>query len=172
METIALIPEAQLARTEFRQRAACPELWALLDEVKDPEIPVLSLWDLGILQDVSRQGETVKVVITPTYCGCPAMAEIERDIRTTLARAGYDSVAVQLRLSPAWSSDWLSAEGRKRLQAYGIAPPLAAAANRVVKCPQCGAENTAPISEFGSTACKALYKCNECLEPFDYFKSI
>lgn len=169
METIPLVHEDYLRRLEQRDAAAEPRLWDLLDAVKDPEIPALSIWDLGVLQDVRHEGDRVAVVITPTYSGCPAMKEIEQDIRAELAVAGYHQVDVELSLSPAWTTDWMSPEGRRRLRDYGIAAPER---ERDPTCPQCGSDQTERISEFGSTACKALYKCRECLEPFDYFKCI
>ncbi len=169
---IPLSTETQFARLKYRQQTTCPELWDLLDEVKDPEIPVLSIWDLGILQSVSRSQGKIEVVITPTYSGCPAMQEIENDILTTLTQAGYQSVEVQSRLAPAWSTDWMSNAGRARLREYGIAPPLMLGSSAKICCPQCASDNTSKVSEFGSTACKALYQCADCLEPFDYFKCI
>ena len=150
-----------------------------LASVCDPEIPVLTIEDLGVLRDVSvdEQG-AVKVVITPTYSGCPAMNTIAIDIQTALAVAGFDDVSVELVLSPAWTTDWMSREGREKLLAYGIAPPAGKASRGSlfgvdqIACPQCGSEDTAVLSKFGSTACKALYRCNSCLEPFDYFKCL
>lgn len=167
--------EERLAR---RKMSSCPELWDLLDEVSDPEIPVLSLWDLGVLSDIEKHGDSVHVIITPTYSGCPAMQTMADDIRASLHRAGYDQVRIENRLSPAWTSGWLSPEGRNKMQAYGIAPPCegsscAGAGGQVfTSCPHCGSKNIHMISEFGSTACKALYQCNDCQEPFDYFKKI
>lgn len=169
----AVIPDELTERQRRRKESACPELWALLDEVKDPEIPVISIWDLGILKDVRREGETAVVVITPTYSGCPAMKEIERDIRDRLAgRAGY-RVRVVTELAPAWSTDHMTEAGRRALQEYGIAPPQPAGApDRPVACPRCGSTATRLVSQFGSTACKALYQCEDCREPFDHFKCI
>ena len=153
---------------------------ALLDGVCDPEIPVLTIADLGILRDVRIAGEGVTVVITPTYSGCPAMRAIEADIKATLTRAGCTTVAIETQLTPAWTTDWLSAAGREKLRAIGIAPPALASQDKralrggsiVIACPQCGAHDTELISQFGSTTCKALYRCRDCLEPFDYFKCI
>jgi ring-1,2-phenylacetyl-CoA epoxidase subunit PaaD len=152
-------------------------IWALLENVTDPEIPVLSLRDLGVLRDVQRDGERVRVVITPTYSGCPAMRAIEDDVRMALAQAGHADVEVRTRLSPAWTTDWMSDEGRAKLRAYGIAPPAGGSggesgAHPEVPCPQCGSRDTRRVSEFGSTACKALYQCQACREPFDYFKCL
>lgn len=151
------------------RNAATDRLWAALEAIPDPEIPVISIRELGILQDIELQGETVVVTITPTYSGCPAMHEIAQDIKKVLAMAGHEQVVVKSRLSPAWTTDWITPEGAQKLQDYGIAPPVPK--NRgPVPCPNCKSSNTKMISEFGSTACKALYKCNDCLEPFDYFK--
>jgi ring-1,2-phenylacetyl-CoA epoxidase subunit PaaD len=150
-------------------------LFELLGSVADPEIPVLSLLDLGVLRDISIDDDKVTVTITPTYAGCPAMAAMRADIETTLAAAGYGQVMVQQRLSPAWSTDWMTQGGREKLRAYGIAPPLGSAPgkrNGQIECPQCGSTDVSKISEFSSTACKALYRCGDCLEPFDYFKCL
>lgn len=156
------------------------QLQNLMEQVKDPEIPVLSIRDLGILRDIALDGGQVTVTITTTYSGCPAMSTIKADIRQTLARAGFDDVRVKQSLSPAWTTDWMTAQGREKLREYGIAPPqksgeghcamLAPGTN--VVCPLCGSEHTECISEFGSTACKALYRCRDCAEPFDYFKCL
>jgi ring-1,2-phenylacetyl-CoA epoxidase subunit PaaD len=149
----------------------------LLDSVMDPEIPVLSIRDLGILRAIESDGERVRVVITPTYSGCPAMRVIEQEVHAVLRAAGYRDVTVETRLAPAWTTDWMSEAGRAALRAYGIAPPVRGCATLAEDapappCPHCGAAGTRRISEFGSTACKALYRCLECLEPFDYFKCI
>lgn len=155
---------------------SAPTLWAIAATVCDPEIPVLTIEDLGILRAVDLvQGKPV-VTITPTYSGCPAMETISADLRTAFSRAGYQDAAVQLVLQPAWSTDWMSDAGKAKLQEYGIAPPTgkaAAGATRLaltVKCPRCHSLNTKELTRFGSTSCKALYQCKECLEPFDYFK--
>ena len=155
-------------------------LEALLGQVTDPEIPVVSIRDLGILRDISLDGGQVTVTITTTYSGCPAMSTIKADIRQTLSDAGYQDVLVKQSLSPAWTTDWMTAEGREKLREYGIAPPQKSVDGRcavvspgtAVVCPQCSSEHTECISEFGSTACKALYRCLECAEPFDYFKCL
>jgi ring-1,2-phenylacetyl-CoA epoxidase subunit PaaD len=152
----------------------------LLEQVTDPEIPVVSIRDLGILRDISLDDGQVTVTITTTYSGCPAMSTIKADIRQTLSAAGYEDVQVKQSLSPAWTTDWMTAEGREKLREYGIAPPQKSGEGRcavtspgtAVACPQCGSEHTECISEFGSTACKALYRCLECAEPFDYFKCL
>ncbi len=172
---IPLVSESQRLREQYRKEAGLEDVWAALEQIKDPEIPVISIWDLGILQEVEQQGERIKVVITPTYSGCPAMHEITRDIRQVLEQAGYAQVEVVSRLSPAWTTDWMTSEGRKRLIEYGIAAPVGCAADgseTPIACPLCGSEEVTKISEFGSTACKALFQCKECQEPFDYFKCI
>ena len=155
------------------------EIRVLLDQVADPEIPVLTIADLGILQDVCRHEGRVRVVITPTYSGCPAMQTIEQDIRTVLTENGYEDVEVATRISPPWTTDWLSEAGREKLLQYGIVPPAGSADKQSLRmpdtgvaCPRCRSAATEEISRFGSTPCKALYRCNECLEPFDYFKCI
>ena len=153
---------------------------ALVADVRDPEIPLLTIDDLGVLRNVMLEDDRVRVVITPTYSGCPAMDTIASDIKGVLDAAGHHDVEVELQLAPAWTTDWLSAAGREKLLAEGIAPPVGRSAAKAsllgssptVACPQCGAKNTECISEFGSTACKALYRCLECLEPFDYFKCL
>lgn len=150
-------------------------LYALLSSVCDPEIPVLTLQDLGVLRDISVDDGRVKVTITPTYSGCPAMDAMRADIETTLAQAGYQQVTVEQSLSPAWTTDWMSENGREKLRAYGIAPPVTLSCGQqsgTIECPQCGSGDVKRISEFGSTACKAFYQCLDCQEPFDYFKCL
>ena len=172
MVAVAEIPSLSMSfsrRKKRREASNCPEIWALLDSVVDPEIPVLSLWDLGVLQDIVQDDTGITVVITPTYSGCPAMIEMQGAINEALSKAGYPSVTVKTQLSPAWSTEMLSEEGRQQLFDYGIAPP---SAEKIITCPQCGSKNTQQLSQFGSTACKALYKCSDCLEPFDYFKCL
>jgi len=148
---------------------------AVLDEVTDPEIPVLTIADLGVLREVSVRDDTVEVTITPTYSGCPAMNMITLDIETSLARAGIKA-RVHTSLSPAWTTDWLSDAARQKLAAFGIAPPEHASSRRGLfgeahpGCPRCGSQETELISEFGSTACKSLHRCRACKEPFDAFK--
>ena len=137
----------------------------VLASVPDPEIPAISVVDLGIVRAV----EPDRVVITSTYTGCPATLVIERDIRAALDAAGYRGVRIETALSPPWTTDWITPEGRRKLQAYGIAPPLPAG-QRVPACPQCGSAETQEISRFGSTPCKALWRCRACAEPFDLFK--
>jgi len=151
------------------------QLFELLSSVVDPEIPVLTLQDLGVLRDISVENDSITVTITPTYAGCPAMDTMRADIETTLAEAGYEQVTVQQSLSPAWTTDWMSEAGREKLRAYGIAPPAKTTcgqATDTIECPQCKSGDVKLISEFGSTACKALYQCQDCREPFDYFKCI
>lgn len=151
----------------------------ILSHVTDPEIPVLSVLDLGIVRDaIIRDDGLVEVVITPTYTGCPAMDVIATNIRIELAANGYEQVKITTVLSPAWTTDWMSEEGKRKLQEYGIAPPLPKQqvcrtelfSEEVVPCPRCGSHRTRRVSEFGSTACKALYQCLDCMEPFDHFK--
>ena len=150
-------------------------LYGLLSSVCDPEIPVLTLQDLGVLRDISVDDGRVKVTITPTYSGCPAIDAMRADIETTLAQAGYQQVKVEQSLNPAWSTDWMSENGRAKLRAYGIAPPATTSCGLqtgMIECPQCGSSDVKRISEFGSTACKAFYRCLDCLEPFGYFKCL
>jgi len=150
-------------------------LFELLSSVTDPEIPVLTLQDLGVLRDISVDNGEVTITITPTYAGCPAMQTMQTDIEKALQDAGYQQIKVKQSLSPAWSTDWMTQNGREKLRAYGIAPPLKTACDQSsgsIECPQCNSSEVKRISEFGSTACKALYQCRDCLEPFDYFKCI
>ena len=140
-------------------------LWQVLEAVPDPEIPVLSVVDLGIVREVTPE----RVRITPTYTGCPATQVIQRDIRDALDAAGFRNVAVETTLSPPWTTDWISDEGKAKLKAYGIAPPTPAGRG-AVQCPQCGSTHTEEVSRFGSTPCKAQWRCRDCLEPFDLFK--
>lgn len=152
------------------------QAWAVLAEVMDPEVPVVSVVDLGIVRDLDWRAGHLHLVVTPTYSGCPATEVIEGDIRQALEQAGFAEPALERRLTPAWSTDWISAQGRERLRAYGIAPPAGSAglrsASPTVCCPQCASADTELLSQFGSTACKALYRCRACLEPFDYFKCL
>lgn len=155
------------------------QLLGILADVFDPEIPVLSIVDMGVVRTAHIKNNIVKIQITPTYSGCPAMDVIMDDIKFALEKEGYQS-EVSLILSPAWTTDWISPRGRKALEDYGIAAPLDAVADkdvllgnkRKVKCTNCGSKNTVLVSQFGSTACKALFKCIDCLEPFDYFKCL
>ena len=155
-------------------------IWDLLAEVYDPEVPVLTILDLGIVRNVEiNNGHEVVVTITPTYTGCPAMDVISMNIRLKLLEHGYKNIKLKTVLSPAWTTDWMSEAGKQKLKAYGIAPPNPGQQvctpelfqeDESVQCPRCNSYNTVMISRFGSTACKALYKCNDCHEPFDYFK--
>jgi ring-1,2-phenylacetyl-CoA epoxidase subunit PaaD len=162
---------ADLNDTALRQRA-----WAVAADVVDPEIPVLTIADLGVLREVTISDGHVEVAITPTYSGCPAMNMITLEIELALDRAGFRGSKVRTVLSPAWTTDWMSEAGRRKLREYGIAPPQAASSRRAlfgvqqVACPQCGSGDTEVLSEFGSTSCKALWRCKSCREPFDYFK--
>ena len=153
--------------------------WQVLEQVMDPEVPVVSVVDLGIVRAVGWRDGHLHLVVTPTYSGCPATEVIERDIEQALEGAGFSAPMLERRLSPAWNTDWISQAGRERLREYGIAPPVGSASKRSllgeapqVACPICGSAHTERLSEFGSTACKALYRCRDCLEPFDYFKCI
>ena len=154
-------------------------IWNMLKDVPDPEVPVLTVQDLGIIRDIHLHDEAVEVVITPTYSGCPAMDMIAANIRLVLLENGFKNIQITTVLSPAWTTDWMSEEGKEKLKAYGIAPPNPRqqvcnnelfAPHEVVQCPRCNSYHTHRVSEFGSTACKALYQCDECSEPFDYFK--
>lgn len=159
--------------------SATEHAWVVAGAVPDPEIPVLTIEDLGILRDVAVDDRgRVHVQITPTYSGCPAMDAIRADVVGALESEGYTEVTVELVLSPAWTTDWMSDEGRRKLEEYGIAPPEPRPTDGPVqlslslRCPQCGSPDTREISRFGSTACKSLWVCNACREPFDHFKSI
>ena len=151
------------------------EIWQILETVMDPEVPVLSVVDLGVIRAVDVEGKQIKVTITPTYTGCPAMDMIAMQIRMALIAAGYEPT-IKTILSPAWTTDWMTEKGKQQLQAYGIAPPVGKSMDAayledlVVPCPQCQSTHAVLVSQFGSTACKALFKCEECKEPFDYFK--
>ena len=171
-------------REQRRRRSPHTSLWAMLDCVKDPEIPELSIWDIGILQDVAICNGKVTIIITPTYSGCPAMDLIREDITSALHKGGFENVEVTLQLSPAWTTDWMTAEAIQRMRGSGIAPPgdvtdsckraCSVGEDSVVRalCPRCESSNTRLVSEFGSTACKSLFQCDDCGEPFDYFKKI
>lgn len=154
-------------------------LFSILEKVSDPEIPVLSIMEMGVVRSAIIENNLVKVQITPTYSGCPAMDVIGDDIKKVLIEAGYDS-EIELILAPAWTTDWITSKGRKALEKYGIAAPLDAEADkdvllngkRIVKCTNCSSQNTRLVSQFGSTACKAQFQCEDCQEPFDYFKCL
>ncbi|HQS09581.1 MAG: phenylacetate-CoA oxygenase subunit PaaJ [Rhizobiales bacterium 24-66-13] len=171
-----------------RDQPSATQVWDWLSQVPDPEIPVISLVDLGIIRDVAWDGDTLVVTVTPTYSGCPATGVINLDIERALRDHGVDKLRLERKLSPPWTTDWVSAAGREKLAAYGIAPPvddtaadgrlvararrLASGSNLAIACPRCGATHTEKVSQFGSTPCKASYRCLSCLEPFDYFKCI
>ena len=166
----------KVAQAEARER----EVRALLAQVLDPEIPVLSIVDLGIVREVRQEADgRIRVAITPTYSGCPATEVIRRLVRAALAEGGYADAILEEVLSPPWTSDWLTPAGREKLRAFGIAPPEASVASArqllgpaAVSCPRCGSRATLRVSEFGSTPCKAHYRCRACDEPFDYFKCL
>lgn len=153
-------------------------IWALLKKIPDPEVPALSITDLGMVRGVRLDGDAVEVAFTPTYSGCPATDQISDDIRHCLTDAGFSEVRVVQQLAPVWTTDWMSSDARERLRQFGIAPPQGKAclgadpAPEGVACPRCGSTDSRLVSEFGSTACKAHYTCRSCLEPFDYFKCI
>ena len=156
------------------------DVWSLLNSIPDPEIPVINILELGVVRKIEVHGTEVDVVITPTYSGCPAMKQINDDIVSLLKQNGFEKVNVSTSYSPAWTTDWITDIAKEKLRKYGIAPPehtsvdkgLLLGKTKVVLCPQCKSANTELVSQFGSTACKALYKCKDCLEPFDYFKCI
>ena len=168
--------------SDFESRTRTPEqkAWDIAATVVDPEIPVLSIADLGILRKVDVAGGEVTITITPTYSGCPAMDAIRDDLHTAFKKEGYGDVHVDLVLAPAWTTDWMTEAGKQKLQEYGIAPPSGNSRagghsgpirlSLAVKCPQCNSLNTKELTRFGSTSCKALYVCQDCKEPFDYFK--
>lgn len=145
-------------------------VWSWLHAVPDPEIPVISLTDLGIIRDVQWNDDTLEVTVTPTYSGCPATTIINLDIETALRGHGIEKLALKRQLSPAWTSDWMTDSGRAKLEEYGIAPPQPAGGPQ--HCPRCKSTHVEKISQFGSTPCKAQWRCTDCLEPFDYFKCI
>ena len=155
------------------------KIWSILETVTDPEVPVLTITDLGIVRGVKINDDQVEVIITPTYTGCPAMDMIAMNIRLALIENGFQNIKITSVLSPVWTTDWMSEAGRQKLKEYGIAPPNPRqqvcnndlfAQDEAVQCPLCNSYHTHRISEFGSTACKSLYQCDDCREPFDYFK--
>ncbi len=156
------------------------DIWQALNQVPDPEIPVLSVLDLGIVREIHVDATQTVVAITPTYSGCPATDTIAKDIVEALVKAGISNPEISIRLSPAWTTDWISTAGREKLLAYGIAPPVQPSSDAselfakppVIHCPRCKSASTTLVSQFGSTPCKALYRCETCREPFDYFKCI
>lgn len=156
------------------------DIISFLEGIPDPEIPVISIVELGVIRNVKTNNNEVELEITPTYSGCPAMKQMEDDIVSVLKTKGFEKVTIKTTYSPPWTTDWINAEAREKLRKYGIAPPQESTSDKSVltgkekhiKCPRCGSLNTTLVSQFGSTACKALYKCKDCLEPFDYFKCI
>lgn len=162
--------------TVVEERPGAADIWRWLDEVPDPEIPVLSVNDLGIVRAVDLEAGAVVVTVTPTYSGCPATAVIALSIEEALRRKGVGGVRIKTQISPAWTTDWISPAGREKLRAYGIAPPEGAVCaggalrNAPKACPRCGSAHIEEVSRFGSTPCKASWRCADCLEPFDYFK--
>jgi ring-1,2-phenylacetyl-CoA epoxidase subunit PaaD len=156
------------------------QIWDLLEALPDPEIPVISIIDLGIVRKVNLSNDSLFIEITPTYSGCPAMKQIEDDIRSILVSNGFPNPTIKMVYEPAWTTDWINDKAKERLRAYGIAPPEYSTVDKSaltgkpknLKCPRCLSADVKMISQFGSTACKALYQCNTCLEPFDYFKCI
>jgi ring-1,2-phenylacetyl-CoA epoxidase subunit PaaD len=155
------------------------KIWKLLETVMDPEVPVLSVIDLGIVRDVKINNDELQIIITPTYSGCPAMDVISMNIKMVLLEHGYKKLKIISVLSPAWTTDWMSQHGKEKLKAFGIAPPTAKQQvchtelfhdGETIQCPHCNSYDTKLVSQFGSTACKALYVCENCREPFDYFK--
>lgn len=160
--------------------ARLDEAWKVLGEVLDPEVPALSVCDLGIVRDVRERAEGLEIVLTPTYSGCPATEAIEQSVRAAIDAAGLGPAHVTLQRAPAWTTEWISEEGKRKLAAYGIAPPgpvdadgsVAIRIHRRVACPRCGSVSTERLSAFGSTACKALYRCLACREPFEHFKPL
>ncbi len=161
---------------EIKEHITSAAIWKMMEDIYDPEIPVLSIIDLGIIRNVKITDDCIKILITPTYSGCPAMDVISMNIRMVLLQNGFTKIKITQQLSPAWTTDWMTQNGKEKLKAYGIAPPVGKSFDKKyleelkVECPLCHSKNTSLISQFGSTACKALYKCNDCLEPFDYFK--
>ena len=152
-------------------------IWQILEEVPDPEVPVLNLLDLGIIRNVKLNEDEIEIIVTPTYSGCPATSMINMAIKMKLIEKGFNNIKLTNRLSPAWTTDWMTEEGKQKLKAYGIAPPVYSknsdelfSKTDEVECPLCGSKHTHLVSQFGSTACKALYQCDDCREPFDYFK--
>lgn len=156
------------------------QIWKLLNEIPDPEIPVISIVELGVVRGIKIEEDEAFITITPTYTGCPAMKRMEDDIRKTLLQSGFNSVEIEMVYKPAWTTDWINDVAREKLRKYGIAPPVENTQDKSflsnnpkqVPCPRCKSNKTKVISQFGSTACKALYQCEECKEPFDYFKCI
>ncbi len=163
--------------TALATKPSVDDVWRWLEAVADPEIPIISVVDLGIVRDVAWNGDELVVTVTPTYSGCPATAVIAIDIEEAIRRRGVKNVKIVSQLSPPWTTDWITNAGREKLKAYGIAPPVddarcaAELLSPIIECPHCGSLATEQVSRFGSTPCKAHWRCRDCLEPFDYFKS-
>jgi ring-1,2-phenylacetyl-CoA epoxidase subunit PaaD len=176
---MVILQKEQMDPKEEIAGTSVTKIWSLLEEVNDPEVPVLSVIDLGIVRDVKMAEDGPEIVITPTYSGCPAMDAIRTNIRMVLLQNGYTNAKITTTLTPAWTTDWMSENGKEKLKVFGIAPPTPLQQvcqpklfhrEEAIQCPRCNSFHTVLISEFGSTACKALYKCEDCREPFDYFK--
>ncbi|TQV80258.1 phenylacetate-CoA oxygenase subunit PaaJ [Aliikangiella coralliicola] len=167
MDIIPTVNPVFAERLAYRKQSRFQQVWDLLDKVYDPELPGLTIWDLGILQDVKKLDNGWQIDITPTYSGCPAVDAINQDVVEVLSNAGFIGVKVKVVLAPAWSTEMVSPAGKKHLRSINIAPPDE---NDNVDCPVCGSSHTKLVSQFGSTACKALYQCDDCFENFDYFK--
>ncbi len=176
----ARVSWGDMVKTEAKvtERPSTGAIWGWLEAVPDPEIPVVSVVDLGIVRDVAWQGDMLVVTVTPTYSGCPATAVISLEIEEALHRRGVENIRIKTQISPAWTTDWITEAAREKLRRYGIAPPVGEAAcvgalkaPAEVACPHCGSIQTEEVSRFGSTPCKASWRCKDCLEPFDYFKS-
>ncbi len=163
--------------TATQTKPKTDDVWSWLKDVPDPEIPVVSVVDLGIVRDVQWLGDTLVVTVTPTYSGCPATAVIALEVEEAIRRKGVEAVRIETQISPAWTTDWITDAAKEKLKAYGIAPPVEGARcigdlkNPIIECPHCGSMATEQVSRFGSTPCKASWRCRDCLEPFDYFKS-
>jgi ring-1,2-phenylacetyl-CoA epoxidase subunit PaaD len=160
-------------RQAYRAQSQHQSIWNILDHVFDPELPGLTIWDLGVLQNIELvDGDIWRITITPTYSGCPAVDAMSDDIKTELNKAGYEKVHVKVALAPAWTTDMISPAGSAHLKSIQIAPPIDNEDEVTPSCPLCDSSSTVLISQFGSTACKALYQCQDCHEPFDYFKTL
>ena len=166
-DDISIVTPEFASRKSYRASSVHSKIWSILDNVYDPELPGLTIWDLGILQDIKEENDIVSITVTPTYSGCPAVDTIISDIETELAKFNFKKVEVKVILSPAWTTNMMSPAAKAHLKSIQIAPPNK---NNQVCCPVCESENTKVLSQFGSTACKSLYQCNDCFEAFDYFK--
>ena len=169
VDVIPTVNPVYAKRRQARVNSEFAHLFDVLDKMYDPELPGLTIWDLGVLQDVSLTDDVCEVVITPTYSGCPAVDAMSADIKTVMHEAGYTNIKVKVALAPAWGTDMISPAGKQQLSSLQIAPPQE---DDAPACPVCGSENTKVLSQFGSTACKALHQCDDCFETFDYFKRL